>query len=116
MLTSLGLLVTTQGLSAPTKPAFVEMMPIGGGSIGAIFLSDWMLRGAVASPIVMLLIWVMKEWWDEHKGWKKDLKDDIKWLRENVTAVKIQVGDDLDEKIEKKVKHAFELYSHGRRS
>jgi hypothetical protein len=96
-------------ISFLSTPAFVEVAQTTNGSVGAYFPASWLMTGAISSPILMLLLWIFKEWWDEHKGWKKEVKSDMKWLRENFHSLQARVGDDLDEKIERKIKHAFEL-------
>lgn len=97
-------------ISFLASPAFVEIAKTQNATVGAYFPESWLLTGAISSPIAMLLIWIFKEWWENTKGWKKEVRDDMRFLRDHFHKLEAKVGDDLDEKIERKISHAFELF------
>lgn len=101
---------------AMAKPSFVEVAETPNGSIGAFFPAQWMQTLSLLSPIGMLGLWVLQQWWESRKGTDKKIEEDLEQMKEAITAIKTMLGSDLDHKIERKIERAFEYYEKGRRN
>ncbi len=102
-------------LASAKKGAVVEVAKTDAVSMAAYFPFEWMMTAAMSSPIVMIALWVFKEWWDEHKGWKKRLHEDMEFLKGTITQLECRGPEGLGDKIQNKIDAAWDYCDRGRR-
>ncbi len=100
---------------AMAKATFVPVVQTENQELGFMFAKEWQLALAILSPVGMLLMWIGQQVWEMFRGNNKKIKEDLDMVVEAVTQIRAMVGEDLDNKIDRKIDRAFEHWERGRR-